>query len=201
AEEALKRAAQERAPQSSVRPPEPIVVTRPSAGAMRPSSTAPAFGPLQQDTTFQGATTLRYFGVTDIAQCQDACAAQAQCVAYTFVKRAAYASNPNNAVCYLSSSIGSRVTHPCCISATRAGLEKPAPIVSVPPHRVVQTISQAESRDDNGKITVEASTIHVTECDGGGSDRRMVYIYEYVNRRGLRAARPPRRGTPPCGAR
>jgi hypothetical protein len=195
AEEALKRAAAERPQQSAARPAEPTVVTRPPAGATRTPGEVPAFGPLEQNTTFRRATTVRFFGVTDLAQCQSACAAEQRCVAYTFVKRGAYSSNPDNAVCYLSSAIGGRVTDSCCVSAARAGLEtsprEVPPPVAVPPHRVVQTINEGESRDASGRITVEASTIHVTECNPEGSGRRMVYIYEYVNRRGFRAIRPP----------
>jgi hypothetical protein len=83
-----------------------------------PAST-PGFGPQEDNTTFQGATTLSYFGTYYIGQCADACAANPQCKAYTFVKAGAYESNPNNGVCYLSSSFKSRVSHPCCISAVK----------------------------------------------------------------------------------
>ena len=51
-------------------------------------------------------------------------------------------------------------------------------------HRVLRKISQPESRDANGKITVEASVIHVVACTGGRKNNQEFYIYEYVNRRG-----------------
>jgi hypothetical protein len=83
-----------------------------------PAST-PGFGPEEDNTTFLEATTLRYFGTNYIGHCADACAANPHCKAYTFVKPGAYESNPNNGVCYLSSSFKRKVSHPCCISAVK----------------------------------------------------------------------------------
>ncbi len=77
------------------------------------------FGPEEDNSTFQGAITLRYFGTNDIEYCALACAANPQCNAYTFVKPGAYESNPNNGVCYLSSSFEKKVSDPCCISAVK----------------------------------------------------------------------------------
>ena len=74
----------------------------------------------EDNTTLQGATTLRYFGTNDLAQCENSCGADAQCKAYTFVKRGAFASNPNNGVCYLSSSFREKVSSQCCVSGVRS---------------------------------------------------------------------------------
>ncbi len=51
----------------------------------------------------------------------------------------------------------------------------------------VQNIAQGEQRDASGRITVEASTIHVVACNNG----RRIYVYEYLNRPGFRAILPP----------
>jgi hypothetical protein len=51
----------------------------------------------------------------------------------------------------------------------------------------VQTITQPESRDETGAITVEASIIHVMDCP----NQQQLYIYEYLNRSGFRVIRPP----------
>jgi hypothetical protein len=80
-------------------------------------STRSGFGPRVDNTTFSGATNIRFFGVNDIAECETACAADPQCRGYSLVKRGAYESNPNNAVCYLLSSLGQRVNNSCCISS------------------------------------------------------------------------------------
>jgi PAN domain len=77
------------------------------------------FGPLEDNVTFQGATTLRYFSTTDLGQCANACAADLRCKAYTYVKQGAYESNRNTAVCYLSSGFSQKISHPCCMSAVR----------------------------------------------------------------------------------
>ena len=52
--------------------------------------------------------------------------------------------------------------------------------------QTVQRINQSESRDASGRITVEAATIHVMNCPAG-----QVYVYQYLNRPGFRAIRPP----------
>ena len=49
-----------------------------------------------------------------------------------------------------------------------------------------QVTTQPETRDGGGRITVEASLIHMMNCSGGPT-----YIYQYVNRRGFRVIRPP----------
>jgi hypothetical protein len=49
-----------------------------------------------------------------------------------------------------------------------------------------QTFSQAEARDAYGRLTVEAAQIHVVSCSG-----QTFYIYQYLNRLGFRAIRPP----------
>ena len=53
-------------------------------------------------------------------------------------------------------------------------------------------MNQAEQRDGTGRITVEASIIHVIRCGSG----EQFYIYQYVNRPGFRAIRPPHWGAP-----
>jgi len=49
-----------------------------------------------------------------------------------------------------------------------------------------QTFNQAESRDAYGRLTVEAAAIDVVICSG-----QQFYIYQYLNRPGFRAIRPP----------
>ena len=53
--------------------------------------------------------------------------------------------------------------------------------------QTVQRINQPESRDAAGRIRVEAATIHVMNCPSRGQ----IYIYQYLNRPGFRAIRPP----------
>jgi len=50
-----------------------------------------------------------------------------------------------------------------------------------------QTMTQPESRDETGRITVEAAIIHVMECP----NQQTFYIYEYQNRAGFRVIKPP----------
>ncbi len=50
--------------------------------------------------------------------------------------------------------------------------------------------NQTETRDGFGRIRTEAATIHILDCPGRGE----VYIYEYTNRRGFRAIKPPNWG-------
>ena len=88
-----------------------------------PAAGSPAvgFGPREDNTTFQGATTLRYFPMQDAFpdRCRDACAAEAACVAYTYVNPGAFrAGDPP--VCYLSSAIGQRVSSACCVSGVKS---------------------------------------------------------------------------------
>jgi hypothetical protein len=70
---------------------------------------------------------------------------------------------------------------------------KPPP---APRYTEIQRISQAEARDPaTGRITVEASTIHVIRC-GRSATAQPIYVYEYVNRRAFRAIQPPQWGSP-----
>lgn len=57
----------------------------------------------------------------------------------------------------------------------------------------IGTMDQAEMRDAAGKVTVEASTIHVMAC--GGGSKPDIYVYEYKARRAFRAVQPPNWGT------
>ena len=59
---------------------------------------------------------------------------------------------------------------------------------------------QAEARDPAGKITVEASVIQVVVCNGPGENGGQFYIYQYVNRPGFRAIKPPNWGQPLGGS-
>jgi hypothetical protein len=102
---------------------DPITSTAASTAPIGAGTTSPPpqprFGPRADNTTFSGAITIRFFGTNDIEECEAACAANPQCKAYTFVKRAAYPSNPDNGVCYLSSFRGNQAHSPCCTSAER----------------------------------------------------------------------------------
>ena len=51
---------------------------------------------------------------------------------------------------------------------------------------LVGTFKQSERRDAGGHTVREAATVYVVRCNG-----RRLYIYEYVNRGGFRAIRPP----------
>lgn len=62
--------------------------------------------------------------------------------------------------------------------------------------QAVQRYNQAEQRDGYGRITVEASVITVVNCNGAGENGGQFYIYQYVNRAGVRAIQPPYWGQP-----
>ncbi len=51
---------------------------------------------------------------------------------------------------------------------------------------LVRSFGQAEQRDAGGRIIREAATINIVACNG-----QQFYIYEYLNRPGARAIRPP----------
>lgn len=57
--------------------------------------------------------------------------------------------------------------------------------------QAVQQVNQQEQRDGYGRITVESSVITVVNCNGAGENGGQYYIYQYVNRPGVRAIRPP----------
>ena len=63
-------------------------------------------------------------------------------------------------------------------------------------YQVVQKFPQEESRDGNGRITVEKSMIHVVACNSHGENGGQFYIYQYLNRHGFRAIKPPDWGHP-----
>ena len=58
-------------------------------------------------------------------------------------------------------------------------------------HQAVQRFNQAEQRDAYGRLTVEASVITLVNCNGAGENGGQYYIYQYVNRAGVRAILPP----------
>jgi hypothetical protein len=78
----------------------------------------------------------------------------------------------------------------CAIVATLAAVLLLAP-VPVPAFQVMQQVEQAEARDTAGRITQEHSVIHVVACNGAGENGQQFYIYQYLNRPGFRAIRPP----------
>lgn len=57
--------------------------------------------------------------------------------------------------------------------------------------QAVQRFNQGEQRDAYGRLTVEASVITVLNCNGAGENGGQFYIYQYTNRPGVRAIRPP----------
>ncbi len=118
-----------------------------------PAST-PGFGPEEDNTTFQGATTLRYFGTNYLGHCADACAANPQCKAYTFVKPGAYKSNPNNGVCYLSSSFKKKVSDPCCTSVVKGEPRPGAVATSINSASGRWTGTWTNSRKEAGNSTL-----------------------------------------------
>jgi hypothetical protein len=58
-------------------------------------------------------------------------------------------------------------------------------------YQVTQQMNQPEARDASGRITVEASIIHVVACNGAGENGGQFYVYQYVNRPGFLAIKPP----------
>jgi hypothetical protein len=59
-------------------------------------------------------------------------------------------------------------------------------------YQILQQAQQPQAIDPaTGRITVEASIIHVVACNGAGENGGQFYIYQYVNRPGFRAVRPP----------
>lgn len=81
--------------------------------------------------------------------------------------------------------------------ATKAGLALSGLLLMSGPSssgaacQTLQTINQPESRDAAGRITGEASIIHVVSCVGAGGSSEPMYIYQYLNRPGFRVIRPP----------
>jgi hypothetical protein len=69
------------------------------------------------------------------------------------------------------------------LSATKVSAQPTLP----PGWKVLSVTQQPESRDATGKITVEASIIHVVAKENG----EQFYVYQYVNRPGFRTIRPP----------
>lgn len=66
------------------------------------------------------AKTLRYFRLNSpsVDLCQSACAADAGCVAYTYVRPGGYrAGDPP--MCYLMSSLGPKVANACCVTGVK----------------------------------------------------------------------------------
>jgi len=80
---------------------------------------AGGFGGMEDNTNFTGSN-IRFFGMNEGPEsCGDACNQDGNCVAFTYVKKGAFDSNPDNAVCYLKSSVGERVSSTCCISGVK----------------------------------------------------------------------------------
>ncbi|MDP2312182.1 MAG: hypothetical protein Q8P41_04700 [Pseudomonadota bacterium] len=69
---------------------------------------------------------------------------------------------------------------------------------SAPAHayQSVHDFAQEEVRDANGKVTVEASIIHVIQCNAEGENGGQFYIYQFTDRAGFRAIQPPAWGSP-----
>lgn len=79
-------------------------------------------GEMEDNTNFTGLN-IRFFGMNEGPEsCLNACNQDGNCVAFTYIKKGAYDSNPDNAVCYLKSSVGERVSSTCCISGIKVAL-------------------------------------------------------------------------------
>lgn len=61
-------------------------------------------------------------------------------------------------------------------------------------HKAVQRFNQPQQLDAYGRLAVEASVITVMNCNGAGENGGQFYIYQYVNRAGFRAIKPPNWG-------
>jgi hypothetical protein len=57
------------------------------------------------------------------------------------------------------------------------------------------TITQAETRDTNGRFITEASIIHTIVCNAPNENQGQFYIYQYLHRAGFRAIQPPNWGS------
>ncbi len=60
----------------------------------------------------------------------------------------------------------------------------------------INSFDQPRVTDETGKITVEASIVHVVACSGAGENGGQYYVFEYRDRPGFRAIAPPDWGTP-----
>src|SRR5262249_12485093 len=80
-------------------------------------------------------------------------------------------------------------------SSPAATAAVPQPVTAPAPtgYTELSQSRQAETRNASGKVTVEASTIHVIACHGA-SEGRQLYIYQYTKRPGFRAIAPPNWG-------
>ncbi len=109
------------------------------------------------------------------------CAGGGQYYVYQYTNRPGYrAILPPN----WSNAIGGRdfATYAQAASVACGGYVSPP----APAYQQIQTITQPEQRDPSGRVTVEASIVHVIQCNGAE-----YYIYQYTNRGGYRAIRPP----------
>ena len=77
----------------------------------------PAFSPMMNNVTFTG-TNLTYYPRASPQLCQSDCANNQRCRGFTWVKPGGYKAG-DSPMCYLISSISSRVSHPCCMSAMK----------------------------------------------------------------------------------
>ena len=107
----------ESSPESTPPPtstPTPLPRSSPQPTPVKPK---PAFGPLMDNTTFNG-TNLTYYPRTSPGLCEADCARTPACRGFTWIKPGGY--NPgDSAMCYLISYVSGKVTHKCCMSAVK----------------------------------------------------------------------------------
>lgn len=93
-----------------------------SSGAPPPASPPPSDFTRRQGVTYTGATPIiRFFGMRNAfpQECEAACAKEATCAAYTYVRPGGYKSG-DPPVCYLFSQAGYTANHDCCTSGERS---------------------------------------------------------------------------------
>lgn len=167
-----------RSADAAVRPTPPqAAAQRPPTGATPPAgtTTAAGFGPREVNTVYQVVTTLRDFAMTNAFpdQCRDACAADAECQAYTYVNPGAFkAGDPP--YCYLLASSGERVANACCISGVKSGSAAqpgatPVASASLPPAIANSTTAAGGGTRESGNPSLPQAGTYTPPSPGSSS--------------------------------
>ena len=131
--------------------------------------------------TFNSGTTLDYFGSPSAAACQSACAGDARCVAWSFVKPGGY--NPGNpSVCYRVAVMGNIVQHGCCVSGWKVG-PAAATATTTQPTRPTYAVSMEPGVDRPGSDyrSFEIAAANPEYCRSACQSEAQCRAYTYVN--------------------